>query len=160
MNKLTVHFTLNQQSIRLETLAARSLLDVLREDFALTGAKDSCGGDGECGACTVLLDGEAVNACLVLISQVEGRHVLTIEGLTPDGSLHPIQNAYVQAGAIQCGYCTPGMVMATKALLDHTPQPDETQIREALAGNLCRCTGYTKIVQAVQFAAAELHHDN
>ncbi|PKO03817.1 MAG: hypothetical protein CVU43_00435 [Chloroflexi bacterium HGW-Chloroflexi-5] len=160
MNKLTVHFTLNQQSIRLETLVARSLLDVLREDFALTGAKDSCGGDGECGACTVLLDGEAVNACLVLISQVEGRHVLTIEGLTPDGSLHPIQNAYVQAGAIQCGYCTPGMVMATKALLDHTPQPDETQIREALAGNLCRCTGYTKIVQAVQFAAAELHHDN
>ncbi|MBA3072977.1 MAG: (2Fe-2S)-binding protein [Anaerolineae bacterium] len=160
MNKLTVHFTLNQQSIRLETLAARSLLDVLREDFALTGAKDSCGGDGECGACTVLLDGEAVNACMVLISQVEGRHVLTIEGLTPDGSLHPIQNAYVQAGAIQCGYCTPGMVMATKALLDHTPQPDETQIREALAGNLCRCTGYTKIVQAVQFAAAELHHDN
>ncbi len=160
MNKLTVHFTLNQQSIRLETLAARSLLDVLREDFALTGAKDSCGGDGECGACTILLDGEAVNACLVLISQVEGRHVLTIEGLTPDGSLHPIQNAYVQAGAIQCGYCTPGMVMATKALLDHTPQPDETQIREALAGNLCRCTGYTKIVQAVQFAATELHHDN
>jgi carbon-monoxide dehydrogenase small subunit len=160
MNKLTVHFTLNQQSIRLETLAARSLLDVLREDFTLTGAKDSCGGDGECGACTVLLDGEAVNACLVLISQVEGKHVLTIEGLTPDGSIHPIQNAYIQAGAIQCGYCTPGMVMATKALLDHTPQPDETQIREALAGNLCRCTGYTKIVQAVQFAAAELHHDN
>jgi carbon-monoxide dehydrogenase small subunit len=160
MNKLTVHFTLNKQSIRLETMAARSLLDVLREDFALTGAKDSCGGDGECGACTVLLDGEAVNACLVLISQVEGKHVLTIEGLTQDGSIHPIQNAYVQAGAIQCGYCTPGMVMATKALLDHTPQPDETQIREALAGNLCRCTGYTKIVQAVQFAAAELHHDN
>ncbi|MDO9122271.1 MAG: 2Fe-2S iron-sulfur cluster-binding protein, partial [Anaerolineaceae bacterium] len=122
MKKLTVHFTLNQQTIRLETLAARSLLDVLREDFALTGAKDSCGGDGECGACTVLLDGEAVNACMVLISQVEGRHVLTIEGLTPDGSLHPIQNAYVQAGAIQCGYCTPGMVMATPALLDHTPQ--------------------------------------
>jgi carbon-monoxide dehydrogenase small subunit len=160
MKKLTVHFTLNQQTIRLETLVARSLLDVLREDFALTGAKDSCGGDGECGACTVLLDGEAVNACMVLISQVEGRHVLTIEGLTPDGSLHPIQNAYVQAGAIQCGYCTPGMVMATKALLDHTPQPDETQIREALAGNLCRCTGYTKIVQAVQLAATELHHDN
>jgi carbon-monoxide dehydrogenase small subunit len=160
MNKLTVHFRLNQQKVTLETLAGRSLLDVLREDFALTGAKDSCGGEGECGACTVLLDGEAVNACLVMISQVEGRQVLTIEGLTPNGSLHPIQNAYVQAGAIQCGYCTPGMVMATKALLDHTPHPNEKQIREALSGNLCRCTGYTKIVQAVQLATAELHHDN
>ncbi|MBA4383928.1 MAG: (2Fe-2S)-binding protein [Anaerolinea sp.] len=160
MNKLTVHFTLNQQYITLETLAARSLLDVLREDFSLTGAKDSCGGDGECGACTVLLDGEAVNACLVLISQVEGRQVLTVEGLSSDGILHPIQNAFIQVGAIQCGYCTPGMVMATKALLDHSPNPDESQIREALSGNLCRCTGYTKIVQAVQFAAAELQHDS
>ncbi|HCS40066.1 MAG TPA: (2Fe-2S)-binding protein [Anaerolineaceae bacterium] len=158
MTKLTVHFNLNQQNVSLETFAERTLLDVLREDFALTGAKDSCGGDGECGACTVLLDGEAVNACLVLISQVERRHVLTIEGLSHDGTLHPIQNAFVQAGAIQCGYCTPGMVMAAKALLDHIPQPDENQIREALSGNLCRCTGYTKIVQAVQYAASELNH--
>jgi carbon-monoxide dehydrogenase small subunit len=160
MNKMTVHFTLNQQNICLETLPARSLLDVLRDDFALTGAKDSCGGDGECGACTVLLDGEAVNSCLVLISQVEGRQVLTVEGLSSDGVLHPIQNAFIQAGAIQCGYCTPGMVLATKALLDHAPNPDEIQIREALSGNLCRCTGYTKILQAVQFASAELQHDS
>lgn len=158
MNKISIHFTLNQKETSIETLPGRSLLEVLREDFSLTGAKDSCGGEGECGACTVLLDGEAVNACLVLISQVEGHQVLTVEGLSKNDQLHPIQQAYMQAGAIQCGYCTPGMVMATKALLDEIPHPDETQIRDALSGNLCRCTGYTKIVQAVQIAAAELSH--
>jgi len=153
MKTLTVHFTLNDAPQTLVTAAGRTLLEVLRQDFGLTGAKDACGGEGECGACTVLLDGEAVNACLVLIGQVEGRRVLTIEGLAPAGELHPIQAAFVAAGAIQCGFCTPGMVLATKALLDHTPHPDENEIRTALAGNLCRCTGYTKIVAAVQMAA-------
>ena len=130
-------------------------MEVLREDFGLTGAKNACGGEGECGACTVLLDGEAVNSCLVLISQVEGRSVLTIEGLSPEGVPHPIQQAFIEAGAVQCGFCTPGMVLAAKALLDTHPHPDEEQIRSALSGNLCRCTGYTKIIAAVKLAAGE-----
>jgi carbon-monoxide dehydrogenase small subunit len=103
----------------------------------------------------VLLDGEAVNSCLVLISQVEGRSVLTIEGLSPEGAPHPIQQAFIEAGAVQCGYCTPGMVLAANALLDTHPHPDEEQIRSALSGNLCRCTGYTKIIAAVKLAAGE-----
>lgn len=159
MNTVEIHFVLNGKSVTLSTPAGRSLLEVLREDFALTGAKDSCGGEGECGACTVLLDGEPVNACLVLISQVEGRSVLTIEGLAQSGQVHPIQAAFTAAGAVQCGYCTPGMVLAAKALLDRTPHPDEAQIREALAGNLCRCTGYARIVSAVRMAAEEVQNE-
>jgi carbon-monoxide dehydrogenase small subunit len=159
MKTLTVNFTLNQQPVTLTSAAGRTLLEVLRQDFALTGAKDACGGEGECGACTVLLDGAAVNACLVLISQVEGHAVTTIEGLAQGSEPHPIQAAFAAAGAVQCGFCIPGMVLATKALLDVNPQPDETQIRTALAGNLCRCTGYAKIIQAVQMAAAEMQHE-
>jgi carbon-monoxide dehydrogenase small subunit len=159
MNRLEVHFTLNHQPVVLATVPSRTLLEVLREDFALTGAKEACGGEGECGSCTVLLDGAAVNSCLILISQVEGHSVLTIEGLSQPGQLHPIQNAFIQAGAVQCGFCTPGMVLAAKALLDQTPHPDEDQIRSALAGNLCRCTGYAKIIQAVKNAAEEVQHD-
>ncbi len=158
MSAIEIHFTLNQQPVHLFSEAGRSLLDVLRDDFHLSGAKDGCGGEGECGACTVLLDGQAVNACLVLIGQVQGHEVLTIEGLQNEAGLHPIQAAFVSAGAVQCGYCTPGMVLATKALLDHTPHPDEEQIRAALSGNLCRCTGYSKIIQAVQTAAGEVTH--
>ncbi len=157
MKTLTVHFTLNHQPVTLTSAAGRTLLEVLREDFALTGAKDACGGEGECGACTVLLDGAAVNACLVLICQVEGHEVLTIEGLAQGSEPHPIQSAFAAAGAIQCGFCTPGMVLAAKALLDANPHPNEAQIRTALAGNLCRCTGYTKIIQAVQLAAETMH---
>jgi aerobic-type carbon monoxide dehydrogenase small subunit (CoxS/CutS family) len=156
MKLIEVHFTLNRQLVELTTAPGRTLLEVLREDFALTGAKEGCGGEGECGSCTVLLDGDAVNSCLVLISQVEGRTVLTIEGLSQPGRLHPIQNAFIQAGAVQCGFCTPGMVLAAKALLDHISHPDEDQIRSALAGNLCRCTGYAKIIEAVQHAADEV----
>lgn len=160
MKTITVHFTLNEIPQTLVTAAGRTLLEVLRQDYHLTGVKDACGGEGECGACTVLLDGEAVNSCLVPISQVEGHHVVTIEGLTPkSGELHPIQAAFVAAGAVQCGFCTPGMVLSTKALLDANPRPSENEIRTALAGNLCRCTGYTKIVAAVQKAAAEMQHD-
>lgn len=155
MSTIEVRFTLNSREVVLATAPGRTLLEVLREDFGLTGAKNACGGEGECGACTVLMDGEAVNSCLVLIGQVRGHSILTIEGLSSDGSPHPIQQAFVQAGAVQCGFCTPGMVLAAKALLDHTPQPDEEQIRSALSGNLCRCTGYTKIITAVQLAARE-----
>jgi carbon-monoxide dehydrogenase small subunit len=152
---ITIQFTLNNHGVSLTTAPGRTLLEVLREDFGLTGAKNACGGEGECGACTVLLDGEAVNSCLVLISQVEGRSVLTIEGLSPEGTPHPIQQAFIQAGAVQCGFCTPGMVLAAKSLLDVNPHPDEEQIRSALSGNLCRCTGYTKIIATVKLAAGE-----
>lgn len=158
MKPIEVRFTLNSKEVALVTPPGRTLLEVLREDYSLTGAKEACGGEGECGACTVLLDGQAVNSCLVLIAQVQGRSVLTIEGLCPGGKLHPIQKAFMQAGAVQCGFCTPGMVLATKALLDQTPHPDEDEIRSALSGNLCRCTGYTKIIDAVKIAASEVEN--
>jgi carbon-monoxide dehydrogenase small subunit len=160
MNLVEVHFSLNGQPQVLTSAAGRTLLEVLREDYSLTGAKDSCGGEGECGACTVILNGEAVNACLVLISQVEGCSVTTIEGLASSEGLHPIEAAFVSAGAVQCGYCTPGMVLAAKALLDRVASPNEVEIRTALSGNLCRCTGYTKIVRAVQIAAEEIHNEH
>lgn len=133
----------------------QSLLDVLREELGLTGTKKGCN-EGECGACTVLLDGKPVNACLVLAVKADGREVTTVEGLAGPGGLHPLQQAFVEEGAVQCGFCTPGMLMAAKALLDTNPCPDEREIRAALAGNLCRCTGYVRIVRAVQRAAAML----
>lgn len=131
----------------------KRLLDVLREDFALTGTKEGCG-EGECGACAVLLDGELVNSCLVAACQAEGTRVRTVEGLESDGGLHPIQEAFWHCGGAQCGICTPGMLMAAAALLAANPEPSEAAIREGLAGNLCRCTGYVKIVEAVAAAAA------
>jgi aerobic carbon-monoxide dehydrogenase small subunit len=159
MTAMDIHFTLNDQRQTYRGPAGRSLLDILREDYGLTGAKDSCGGEGECGACTVILDGQPVNACLVIAGQLEGCRVTTIEGLAPDGQLHPIEEAFIRAGAIQCGFCTPGMVLASKALLDQNPHPSEAEIRSALAGNLCRCTGYVKIVQAVKMAAGEFENE-
>jgi len=128
------------------------LLDVLREDLGLTGTKEGCG-EGECGACAVLLDGELVNSCLVPVMQVEGRGVLTVEGLEKDGRLHPLQEAFAQAGGTQCGICTPGMILASYQLLERNPHPTDEQIRVGLAGNLCRCTGYQKIFDAVKHAA-------
>lgn len=130
----------------------RSLLDVLRDDLGLTGTKEGCG-EGDCGACTVIIDGKAVNACLVLAAEVEGKDILTVEGLAKNGKLHPLQQAFVDEGAVQCGFCTPGMLLSAKALLDVNPSPSELEIRTALAGNLCRCTGYVRIVSAVQKAA-------
>jgi aerobic carbon-monoxide dehydrogenase small subunit len=154
---VSVSLVVNGREVSLACDPARTLLEALREELGLTGAKDGCGGEGECGACTVLLDGEPVNACLVLVGQVEGRRVETIEGLSPPGGgLHPIQRAFVEAGAVQCGYCIPGAVLATRALLAREPDPGEERIREALAGNLCRCTGYVKVVAAVRRAAEEL----
>ncbi|MDX6495864.1 MAG: aerobic carbon-monoxide dehydrogenase small subunit [Gaiellales bacterium] len=134
----------------------RSLLSVLRDEVGLTGSKEGCD-DSECGACMVLLDGRPVNSCSYLALQADGREVTTIEGLAaPDGELHPLQRAFLDQGGVQCGFCTPGMLISAKALLDENPTPSEEEIRLALSGNLCRCTGYSGIVRAVQSAAGEL----
>ncbi len=130
----------------------RSLLEVLRDELGLTGTKEGCG-TGACGSCTVLMDGQAVNSCLVYIAEAEGKEITTIEGLAREGKLHPLQQAFMDQGAVQCGYCTPGMILTAKALLDSNPRPSEAQIREAIAGNLCRCTGYDKIVRAIMSVA-------
>ena len=132
--------------------AGESLLTVLRERLGLPGSKNACE-QGECGSCSVLLDGQLVCACLVLAGQAEGREVTTVEGLARGPALHPVQEAFVQAGAVQCGFCTPGLVMAAADLLRRNPAPSEPEVREALAGNLCRCTGYAKILDAVALAA-------
>ncbi len=153
---MQLSFTLNGKPVQLETDPTRPLLDVLRKDWDLTGTKQGCDHEGECGACTVLLDGEPVRSCLTPVGKVAGREVLTVEGLGQPEALHPLQEAFIQVGAVQCGYCTPGMLMAAKALLDKKPNPSQEQIITALAGNLCRCTGYKRIVQAVQIAAARL----
>ena len=131
-----------------------TLIDVLREEIGLTGTKKGCG-KGECGACTVLIDGEAVLACLVLAIQARGKSIQTIEGLAQEGRLDSLQDAFVKYGAIQCGYCTPGMILTSKALLNKNPHPTDTEIQKALSGNLCRCTGYVKIVEAVRNASRQ-----
>ena len=131
---------------------AERLLDVLRERLGLTGTKEGCG-TGQCGACTVLMDGRPVNSCMVFVADAVGAEITTIEGLAPGGDLHPLQAAFVEHGAVQCGFCTPGMILAAKALLDRTPNPSKDEIAHALAGNLCRCTGYKKIIEAVGSAA-------
>lgn len=138
----------NREAHELEIRSDERLIDTLRERLRLTSVKEGCG-EGECGACTVLLDGEAVNACLVLTYQARGKSVLTLEGLFAEGSLDPLQEAFIQHGAIQCGYCTPGMILSAKALLLKNPSPREPEIREAVAGNLCRCTGYVNILRAI-----------
>ena len=158
MKPVTVTLTVNGQRSTVTCEPNKTLLYVLREDLGLYGAKDACGGEGECGACTVILDGEAVNACLVLAGQAHGCDVITIEGLAEDGTLHPLQTAFVESGAVQCGFCTPGAILAAKALLDRNPGPTDDDIRETLSGNLCRCTGYSKMVAAVRRAAKEVQH--
>lgn len=147
---ITLH--INEHEYALTVEPDELLVDVLRERLGLTGTKKGCG-TGDCGACTVLMDGRTVNSCLVLAVAAEGKAITTIEGLAPEGKLDPIQQAFLEHHAIQCGYCTPGMVLSTKALLDETPHPTEAEIRRGLSGNLCRCTGYQKIVEAVQAAA-------
>ena len=151
---MKISFTLNHRPVTLDTDPRRRLLDVLREDFLLTGTKEGCG-EGECGACTILLDHQVVHACLVLAGQLEGHQVLTIEGLGNQGQPDPLQRAFVDQGAIQCGFCTPGMILSAKALLLENPNPTEAQIRSALDGNICRCSNYSQIVRAVQQAARE-----
>ena len=154
MKSITVTLKVNRQTHRVVTTPNQTLLYLLRDDLGLIGTKDGCR-EGECGACTVLLDGKPINACLVLAGQVDGRSVVTIEGLAGNNNLHPLQHAFVTESAVQCGFCTPGSIMSSVALLETTPDPTEDQIRKALAGNLCRCTGYSKIVKAVQLAAKE-----
>jgi carbon-monoxide dehydrogenase small subunit len=149
--KRELHITVNGDAYHLLVETSRTLLDVIRDDIGLTGTKNGCGA-GECGACTVLLDSAPVNSCLVLAHEAAGREVMTIEGLATGGVLHPIQQAFVSQGAIQCGFCTPGMVMSTKALLDRNPDPTREEILSGLRGNLCRCTGYVKIVEAIEVA--------
>ena len=149
---VTVSFTLNGKPQELDVPPNMTLLHLLREAIGLTGTKRGCD-VGECGACTVLLDGRAVNSCLVLAPQVAGREVVTVEGLAPLGTLRSLQESFLDHGAVQCGFCTPGMLMSAKDLLDHTAQPTEKEIREAIAGNLCRCTGYQQIVEAIEDAA-------
>jgi carbon-monoxide dehydrogenase small subunit len=151
-----LEFSVNEQPVQLTIEPHLTLLEVLRESLALTSVKEGCG-TGDCGACTVLLDGEPVNACLVLAAEVEGRQVTTVEGLATNG-MHPLQKALVAHGGLQCGFCTPGVLLSSVALLAHNPRPSADEIREALAGNLCRCTGYDKIVRAVQAAAEEMAH--
>ena len=155
MAKRLLIMTVNGETVEVAVEPSATLLDVLRDELGLTGAKEACG-RGECGACTVILDGKAVTSCLVPAMKAAGKEVLTIEGLSSLGKLHPIQETFVELGAIQCGFCTPGMVLSAKALLDENPNPTEQEVRTALSGNLCRCTGYIKIVDAVLAAAPRM----
>jgi len=149
-------FILNQREVTVSVAPNRRLLDVLREELHLTGTKEGCG-IGECGACTVLLNGRPVNSCLILAGQAQGSEITTIEGVeTEDGDLHPLQEAFLEEGAVQCGFCTPGMVLSALALLRKNPGPSEDEIKEAISGNLCRCTGYKQIVEAIKAAAVKL----
>jgi carbon-monoxide dehydrogenase small subunit len=151
-----ISFILNGSQVRVAVEGHHRLIDVLRGPLGQTGTKEGCG-EGECGACTVIIDGRAVNSCLYPALEAEGKKVTTIEGLRgPKNELSVIQKAFVEAGAVQCGFCTPGMIMSAKALLDSNPKPSEEDIRDALRGNLCRCTGYVQIIEAVKKAAAEL----
>ena len=155
--KHMLRLTVNEQVHELAVQPNRTLADLLRKEIGLTGTKHGCG-EGDCGACVVLLDGLPVNSCLVLALECEGREVVTIEGVAPDSivgrnRLHPVQDAFVEAGAVQCGYCTPGMILTALDLLKRNPRPTEHEVRHAISGNLCRCTGYQKIVEAILLAA-------
>ncbi|MEI7884534.1 MAG: (2Fe-2S)-binding protein [Clostridia bacterium] len=144
--------TINGQEFTAEASLSMRLLDFIRDIVGLKGTKEGCG-EGECGACTVLVDGEPIDSCLMLVGQVAGSSITTIEGLGNRDKIHPIQQAFVDAGAVQCGFCTPGMVLTAKAILDKNSNPTEEEIRTGISGNMCRCTGYTKIVQAIQLAS-------
>jgi carbon-monoxide dehydrogenase small subunit len=153
MKKISISFTLNGDAVTAEVPPSWTLLKTLREYFELTGAKEGCGA-GECGACTVIVDGEAVNSCLYPVPEVEGKAVTTIEGIADkDGTLHPLQQAFIENNGVQCGFCTSGMIMSAKSLLDQNPALTEGDIRKAIAGNLCRCTGYVQIVESIEKAA-------
>ncbi len=156
---MKITFTLNDETITMDVKEDIRLLDFLRDELGLTGTKEGCG-EGECGACTVIIDGKAVNSCLVLLPEIDGSKITTIEGLSKNGELDPIQKAFIDEGAVQCGFCTPGMIMSTKGLLDRKVNPSDEEIMEAIEGNLCRCTGYYKILQAIRTAADNLRKAN
>jgi len=158
--KRIVRFRVNGEQTTVHVEPTKTLLDVLREDLFLTGTKRGCD-SGECGACTVLLNGQAVNSCLILAAELDGKDVLTIEGLSKDRKeLHPLQKAFIEKGAVQCGFCTPGVIMTAKSLLDENPNPTEEEVRDGVSGNLCRCTGYSKIVEAILTAGEEIRRSN
>lgn len=146
---IKIEVTVNGKDHSLRIKKDKRLLDVLREELGLIGAKEGCG-EGECGTCTVIMDGETVNACLVMGFQADGSNIITIEGLEDNGKIDPVQQAFIDTGAVQCGYCIPGMILSAKALLDKNPNPNREEIREGISGNLCRCTGYNKIVDAIE----------
>jgi carbon-monoxide dehydrogenase small subunit len=147
-----IRFTVNNKPYEISVQPSQTLLNVIREDLGLTGTKEGCG-LGECGACTVIMNGKTVNSCLVLAVEADGKEITTIEGLADGDKLHPVQQAFVDEGGLQCGFCTPGMIMSAKALLDENPSPTDNEIKRGIAGNLCRCTGYTKIIQSVKTAS-------
>ena len=151
MEQITIHFNLNGKDVTVSADPNKRLVDFLREDMGMTSVKEGCG-EGECGACTIIYNGKAVPSCLMLAGQVDGAAVVTLEGVSENGELNYIQQAFVDAGAVQCGYCTPGMVLSAKALLDKKPDATNEEIKRAMSGNLCRCTGYAKIIEAVETA--------
>jgi len=150
--KRTIEFVVNGNAVVVEVEPHWHLLRVLRDELELTGTKQGCG-EGECGACTVLVDGAPINSCIYPVLEAEGKEILTVEGLAAKDGLHPIQEAFLEKAGVQCGFCTPGMIMSAKALLDANPQPDEDEIRHALAGNMCRCTGYVQIIESIRLAS-------
>ena len=156
-----ISFVLNGSSVKMNIQDHWTLLHLLREELGLSGTKEGCG-SGECGACTVIVDGMAVNSCIYLAAEADGKEMVTIEGLASfDGTLHPIQKAFVEKGGIQCGFCSPGMIMSAKALLDQDPNPGDNEIKEAIAGNICRCTGYVQIIESIKsLCARDTKHVN
>lgn len=155
MSKIMIELTINGMKRKVETTTQTRLLDLIRDDLRLTGTKEGCG-KGECGACTVIMNGELVASCLVLTLQADGAVITTIEGIGNGDRLDPIQEAFIETGAVQCGFCTPGMILAVKKLLEENPHPDEEEIKRGISGNLCRCTGYQKIFDAIKLAANRL----
>lgn len=151
----SIELKVNGETYEVPVKPNETLLDVIRYKLELTGTKKGCD-TGQCGSCTVLLDGKPVNSCLILAIEARGKEILTVEGLAKNGQLHPLQEAFIQEGAVQCGYCTPGMLLSAKALLDENPNPTEEEVKEAIAGNLCRCTGYVKIVTAILAGAEKM----
>jgi aerobic carbon-monoxide dehydrogenase small subunit len=158
MEKKKIAFIINGKSCELEIKPWQTLLELIREDLKLTGTKEGCG-EGECGSCTVIMGGRTVNSCLVPAMEADGQEILTIEGLSSGDMLHPIQEAFVQNSGMQCGFCTPGMIMSAKALLDENPNPSQDEIKEGISGNLCRCTGYTKIFESISAAAGAMKRE-
>lgn len=156
--KYEIEFKVNGEKRKAEVTPSMRLLDLLRDDLGLTGAKEGCG-QGECGACSVIMDGQLVTSCLILAPQADGSEIITIEGVKKGNDLHLIQKSYIEAGAVQCGFCTPGMIMATKDLLDKNPDPTDKEIKRGLSGNICRCTGYAKIFDAVRISADKLQEE-
>jgi len=155
MSKIMIELTINGKKRKVETTISTRLLDLIRDDLRLTGTKEGCG-KGECGACTVIMNGELVASCLILAPQADGVVITTIEGVGDDKCLDPLQEAFIETGAVQCGFCTPGMILAAKKLLEENPHPTEEEIKRGISGNLCRCTGYQKIIDAIKLAANRL----